>query len=243
MTPPPAKSKKERSRQAKSNSDNKSTRSANADSKSTKVRPSRKKKALSHSEADALTLTNQTTSRLLRLPAELRNRIFALAFTEQLVVIFHTDLFGPNPGYDVIPSNGQPFNPYQVTDFYPLRKLLARTTVCRQIWRETASLPLLVNEFRAEDVGELGQMAEVVPLAVQQRMARLLVALLFEPSVRELRELVDVLGTVGARSVRVLMYRVLQDGENRAWVTEKVDLLEGLVKEAGLGGRVECVGV
>ncbi|KAF1840622.1 uncharacterized protein K460DRAFT_259121, partial [Cucurbitaria berberidis CBS 394.84] len=82
------------------------------------------------------TLRNQRESPLLRLPGEIRNRIYDYAFSGHIVHVL-----GPSREYPM----------YRATDWQPtgysLSTLNNTTTLCRQIRSETVLLPLERNEF------------------------------------------------------------------------------------------------
>ncbi|KAF2253551.1 hypothetical protein BU26DRAFT_560846 [Trematosphaeria pertusa] len=87
----------------------------------------------------AITLTNQLQSPLLRLPGELRNRIYAL-------VLGGMEIYAVEGGSKDIIAVGQPAGTYP-TKLRCLRNFLALTAVCRQIHAESALLPYELNSF------------------------------------------------------------------------------------------------
>ncbi|CAO2656897.1 Nn.00g057000.m01.CDS01 [Neocucurbitaria sp. VM-36] len=91
---------------------------------------------LSREEADDITLRNQTESPLLRLPGEIRNKIYDYAFSGHIIHVF-----GNEPNHSL----------YGSVDWLPvgysLSMLIKTTTLCRQIRSETALLPFGCNKF------------------------------------------------------------------------------------------------
>ena len=98
-------------------------------------------------------LQNQKMSPLLRLPREIRNRIYDYAFSVQFTIVRN------NPSYPTRLT-------FRAGDAYPLlkrnsfAKLLAVTRVCRQIYSEAALLPFRLNVFRIHQLATLVKFTE-----------------------------------------------------------------------------------
>jgi hypothetical protein len=88
---------------------------------------------------------NRLQSPLLRLPGEIRNRIYALAFTVQHVQVIQRVWSIPTSFmYVVFPDDWRGIERSQV---YPLSELISSTTVCRQFYAEASPLIPRLNEF------------------------------------------------------------------------------------------------
>ncbi|KAI8940011.1 hypothetical protein NX059_003733 [Plenodomus lindquistii] len=89
-------------------------------------------------QAHAITARNAVESPLLRLPAELRNKIYSYVYTEDHIRV---QGYGPQIEWSVYAENCS-------TDIgYPLSDMLVTTTVCRQFHFETRLLPLRFNDI------------------------------------------------------------------------------------------------
>jgi hypothetical protein len=101
------------------------------------------------------TLRNQLTSPLLRLPAELRNRIYAYALAIELPIDIVADgLFGKIPRPQVTIDNTHPdeyLKPFgdrsQCWQVKLLSEIQSITSVCHQTRAETALLKYTINDF------------------------------------------------------------------------------------------------
>lgn len=120
------------------------------------------KQALTNGEADALAVRNRKWSPLLRLPAELRNRIFEYAFVVRIVRFNFVSTESRYPAdflaYPPITAGAR-----------DISSLLRRTIVCRQIHSETAILPVKLNTF-VVDIIELVDMVNAMPKEVQDQI-------------------------------------------------------------------------
>ncbi|KAI8939991.1 hypothetical protein NX059_003714 [Plenodomus lindquistii] len=89
-------------------------------------------------------LRNQTTSPLLRLPAELRNRIYGYVYTEKSIMILRDTKSGRTSWYTDV-STEEYHAQYRKSIRYPFSSLLASTAICRQIYAEANMLPFRLN--------------------------------------------------------------------------------------------------
>jgi hypothetical protein len=88
---------------------------------------------------------NRLQSPLLCLPSEIRNRIYAFAFTVQRVEIVQRMWVGPTePSYTV---TAEDWRDVDQGIRYPFSQLISSTTVCRQFYAEASPLIPRLNEF------------------------------------------------------------------------------------------------
>ena len=88
---------------------------------------------------------NRLQSPLLRLPGEIRNRIYALAFTVHHVQVVQRVWSIPTSFmYFVFPED---WSGIERSPTYPLSQLIPSTTVCRQFYAEASPLIPRLNEF------------------------------------------------------------------------------------------------
>ncbi|KAF2847869.1 hypothetical protein T440DRAFT_537742 [Plenodomus tracheiphilus IPT5] len=99
---------------------------------------------LSEDESNARTLLNSKLP-LLCLPGEIRNKIYGYAYNEERIAIYENR--SSELVYEVQTLELSSLNRRSFYCRYPLRQLLARTTICRQIYNETRLLPLRLNSF------------------------------------------------------------------------------------------------
>ena len=84
---------------------------------------------------------NQQDSNFLRLPAELRNRIYQLVLSGYDIKIFYHDDLGMRAIIH------RPHKPNRLFDFILGRRVFSLLLVCHQIHAETRLLPFSMNEF------------------------------------------------------------------------------------------------
>jgi hypothetical protein len=126
------------------------------------------------------TQRNQLTSPLLRLPGELRNKIYATAFREEYINVRRdaNDRLHFRAATHALPSSTTITN-------YLFSRLFATTTVCRQIYAETAVLPVRLNVFRFAHVEALALFIGCTPIMQLERVRCIVLALPFTSTLGE----------------------------------------------------------
>ncbi|EDU50752.1 hypothetical protein PtrSN002B_003059 [Pyrenophora tritici-repentis] len=130
--------------------------------------------ALSKDDADRLTLQNQQESLFLRLPGELRNRIYEYAFSEQCILVGRS--LSSRLQLAVEPNGFSPRDQYKIPR-YNFTRLLAIAMTCRQVYAETALLIFRLNDFRFHHVETIKQFLDSVPAAKRRAITALRLAL------------------------------------------------------------------
>jgi hypothetical protein len=115
-------------------------------------------------------LCDQRHSPLPQLPAELRNRIFRYVFQEKYIVIPRRR--GGKVRLLVEPED------YSNTQSYPLSRLLALTSICRQLRAETRNLPVRLNTLCLEHFVSLTPFVERLPLVLCAEIKCIMLSLL-----------------------------------------------------------------
>ena len=167
-------------------------------------------KSLSLEAANSpLTTHNRLHSPLFRLPGELRNDIYAYAFTEEFILV--RPCISPRYQFRVEPSG----YPKSTSRRYPLYHLLNRRTVCRQTYLETAGLIFQSNEFRFYHVNAVTHLMRDVPSVCRLQIEKIRLA--FHDSSGE--EFVCKLCDCEVRRFRGLKKVVVETG---AWGVDEV---------------------
>lgn len=92
---------------------------------------------------------NKQTSRLLRLPAELRNRVFGYVFGGKSIALYIKNNVGSYGG-EIRPYSTPPDERFYST-IHSQNDILKALTVCRQIYSECRDLPFSLSLFRYHD--------------------------------------------------------------------------------------------
>ncbi|KAH9873444.1 hypothetical protein IAQ61_004067 [Plenodomus lingam] len=112
-------------------------------------------------EAAKITERNSNESPFLRLPGELRNRIYDLAFGNHIVEIDNTAFEDKKPVFHhICLTKDHTETPYTFFD------ILNMTTTCRQIYYETFKLPLTENKFKMSSKTPLDLAKHISPWQV-----------------------------------------------------------------------------
>ncbi|CAA9957450.1 hypothetical protein PTMSG1_01058 [Pyrenophora teres f. maculata] len=144
--------------------------------------------ALSNDEADRLTLRNQQESIFLRLPGELRHRIYEYAFSEQCILVGRS--LSSRLQLAVEPYGFSPQDQYKIPR-YNFTRLLAIAMTCRQVYAEAALLIFQLNDFRFHHVETIEQFLDSVPAASRAAITALRLALYPPATERNLFKLED----------------------------------------------------
>lgn len=99
-------------------------------------------------DSDYSTVRNQQQSPLLRLPPELRNKIYALAVGGQELVVLSDSVVYRSTRLEIVPKtydDPKSRGPYHVGALH----LTALLRVCRQLYEESASLHFALNTWHS----------------------------------------------------------------------------------------------
>ncbi|KAF7671333.1 hypothetical protein GT037_010658, partial [Alternaria burnsii] len=112
---------------------------------------------LSPGDADLVASRNRLQSPLLRLPGEIRNRIYAFAFTVQRIQVVAVSA---RLVHLVWPEDWRGLKHSQL---YPLSELISSIMVCRQFYTEASPLIPRLNEFCFIDPDDTQRFTEHMP--------------------------------------------------------------------------------
>ncbi|KAF2847868.1 hypothetical protein T440DRAFT_537739 [Plenodomus tracheiphilus IPT5] len=115
---------------------------------------------------------NQQKSSLLRLPPELRNRIYSYAYSEDRVEVYKSDGSRWDPS-QVDAWTHERSSPYENLGIMDLLTVLATTAVCRQIYARAHLLPFRLNIFYLEGVVSIAYIRHVWSQKQRQAIGKL----------------------------------------------------------------------
>ncbi|CAO2653658.1 Nn.00g030690.m01.CDS01 [Neocucurbitaria sp. VM-36] len=130
-------------------------------------------KRLSSEEADAIMERNQSVSPLLRLPGEIRNKIYHYVFRVDGIKIWVFPETNPSGGNFRMVHALCPANNIRMCWWY-LSNHIHLTAVCRQIHAEAALLPYMINILEM-DLLTVPDFVELVPKALLLNIKTVLV--------------------------------------------------------------------
>jgi hypothetical protein len=133
---------------------------------------------------------NRLQSPLLRLPGEIRNRIYAFAFTVQRVqVIGMYGLVSARLVHLVWPEDWRGLEHSQP---YPLSELISSTMVCRRFYAEASPLILRLNEFCFIDPDDTQRFTEDMPHKFLQAIETVALAVCVPEALEGLQLMADI---------------------------------------------------
>ncbi|KAF1850674.1 uncharacterized protein K460DRAFT_412336 [Cucurbitaria berberidis CBS 394.84] len=113
-------------------------------------------------QADAIYLRNQVESPFLRLPGEIRNRIYEFALTASRIQVRKRYILPPNRTIYLYFDTCKTIKMNDNRPSNNVNLLLGITATCRQVHAEAALLPYTLNTF-AIDPAALGELIKILP--------------------------------------------------------------------------------